>query len=125
MKPYLTSDPTANCVLQVVLDRKDLELWDQMDAATFKAIEAMAGTGQVVEWWHQPKRSQRPGVWKKTRPGNDTIRMEGIVHEASVLPLGDDENSCVGTDYRVKGVSNVVSAQHQLRCVSLNDRMMS
>ncbi|KAG9084294.1 hypothetical protein FS749_005334 [Ceratobasidium sp. UAMH 11750] len=102
-----TNDPTANCVLQVVLDRKDLELWDQMDKATFDAIEVMAGKGQEIQWWHQPKPADKPGVWKSSRPGNDTIRMEGIVHEASLLPLTDDGTACVDHNYKVKGVSNV------------------
>lgn len=107
MNPYPTKDPTANCVLQVVLDHKDLELWDLMDKATFDAIEVMAGKGQEIEWWHQPKPADKPGVWERSRPGVETIRMEGIVHEASTLPMGDDRNCCVDSNYKVKGVSNV------------------
>jgi hypothetical protein len=112
LHPSPNKDPTANCVLQVTLDRKDLALWDQMDQATFKAIEVMAGKGNEIQWWHQPKPADRPGVWETTIPGNDTIRTEGIVHEASVLPLGDGDDCCVDRNYKVKGVSNVVSTQN-------------
>ncbi|CAE6531256.1 unnamed protein product [Rhizoctonia solani] len=107
-----TKDPTANCVLQVIMDEKDYKLWDVMDKATYEAIEVMAGNGNEVEWWHQPKgdSSATKTGWKKTRPGNDTIRMEGIVHEAGLLPVGDDPNdpnACVDSNYKLKGVSNV------------------
>ncbi|KAG8714109.1 hypothetical protein FRC11_009806 [Ceratobasidium sp. 423] len=107
-----SKDPTANCVLQVVLDKKDYELWDVMDEATFQAIEIMSGNGNEVEWWHQPKGDppQSEVGWKETRPGNETIRMEGIVHEAGLLPVGDnpnDSNACVDSNYKLKGVSNV------------------
>jgi hypothetical protein len=37
--------------------------------------------------------------------------MEGVVHEAGLLPVGDanDPNACVDDNYKLKGVSNVVS----------------
>lgn len=101
-------DPTANCVLQVTLDKKDLELWDQMDEATFQAIEVMSG-GSPIQWWHDPKGAKKKGYWATARPGNDTIRMEGIVHEASLLPLGKEKECPVDENYKLKGVSNVVS----------------
>ncbi|KAG0699201.1 hypothetical protein DFH29DRAFT_937635 [Suillus ampliporus] len=104
----LSGDPTSNCILQVMLDEKDYELWDQMDQATFDAVRAMAGDEKhQVEWWHQPKPWDKPGSWKKEIPGRDTIRMEGIVQESSVLPLGDGDDCCIDRNYRVKGVSNV------------------
>jgi hypothetical protein len=107
-----TSDPTANCVLQVLLNKDDKQLWNEMDQATFEAIEAMAGEGNKVEWWHQPQPKNGgalpPGVWKEDRPGQDTIRMPGIVHEASLIPLGNGNDSPVDENYKVKGVSNVV-----------------
>ncbi|KAG8795488.1 hypothetical protein FRC12_013650 [Ceratobasidium sp. 428] len=104
-------DPTANCVLQIVPQKKDLDLWDVMDRATFDAIKVMAGDGQQIEWWHEPKGSSTPGTWRHEEPGKDTIRMEGVVHEASLLPLGDDGKSCVDQNYKVKDVSNVVSME--------------
>ncbi|KAF7437535.1 hypothetical protein PC9H_004377 [Pleurotus ostreatus] len=101
-------DPTANCVLQVLLTQKDRDLWDVMDNATFKAIEVLAGERHTddIEWWHEPKGAGS-GEWKAYRPGNDTIRMDGIVHEASLLPLGDGEDACVDNNYKLKGVNNV------------------
>ncbi|KAJ3503035.1 hypothetical protein NLJ89_g8614 [Agrocybe chaxingu] len=105
------SDPTASCVLQVLLNQADNQLWDEMDEATFQAIGAMAGDGNAVEWWHQPQPEDSqelpPGVWKGERPGQDTIRMPGIVHEASLIPLGSDNECPVDENYKVKGVSNV------------------
>ncbi len=107
-----TSDPTANCVLQVVPNKADKKLWDEMDEATFQAIEAMAGDGNIVEWWHQPQpedgREMLPGVWSYEKPGQGTIRMPGIVHEASLIPLGNRKECPVDENYKVKGVSNVV-----------------
>ncbi|CAE6457895.1 unnamed protein product [Rhizoctonia solani] len=110
--PYSTNkDVTANCVLQVVMDEKDNELWDVMDEATFKAIEVMAGEGNKIEWWHEPKENTDENKigWRPDRPGQDTIRMEGVVHEAGLLPVGDanDPNACVDDNYKLKGVSNV------------------
>ncbi|ELU35567.1 hypothetical protein AG1IA_10403 [Rhizoctonia solani AG-1 IA] len=91
--PYSNSkDATANCVLQVVLDDKDKKLWNVMDQATFEAIEVMAGEEKSkIEWWHEPKGNTDPSKvgWRKNRPGQDTIRMEGIVHEAGLLPMGE------------------------------------
>jgi hypothetical protein len=108
-----SSDPTANCVLQVLLNNDDKQLWDEMDQATFEAIEAMAGKEHAVEWWHQPQSKDGqdlpPGVWKNDLPGRDTIRMPGIVHEASLVPLGNGNECPVDKNYKVKGVSNVVS----------------
>ncbi|KAF8688110.1 GMC oxidoreductase, partial [Rhizoctonia solani] len=111
--PYSNSkDATANCVLQVVLDDKDKKLWNVMDQATFEAIEVMAGEEKSkIEWWHEPKGNTDPSKvgWRKNRPGQDTIRMEGIVHEAGLLPMGEpgDRNACVDSNYKLKGVSNV------------------
>ena len=93
-----------------------------MDEATFEAIRAMAGKGHRVEWWHQPQpkdgQGLPPGVWKTELPGRDTIRMPGIVHEASVIPLGHSNDFPVDENYKVKGVSNVVglSVQTQPSC---------
>jgi len=113
-----SSDPTANCVLQVLLNKDDNKLWDEMDQATFEAIGAMAGEGQSVEWWHQPQpkdgQDLPPGVWKDQLPGQDTIRMPGIVHEASVIPSGKGNECPVDDNYKVKGVSNVVSCHIQI-----------
>lgn len=107
-----TSDPTANCLLQVVPNKADNQLWDEMDGATFQAIEAMAGDGNIVEWWHQPRPEDGgelpPGVWRVEKPGRDTIRRPGIVHEASLIRLGNHKDCPVDEDYKVKGVSNVV-----------------
>ncbi|KAF8600255.1 FAD/NAD(P)-binding domain-containing protein [Ceratobasidium sp. AG-I] len=101
-------DPTANCVLQVTLDKKDLELWDQMDEATFQAIEVMSGGNpSAIQWWHDPKGAKKKGYWAHARPGEDTIRMEGIVHEASLMPLGNEKECPVDENYKLKGVSNV------------------
>lgn len=81
-----------------------------MDDATFQAIEVMSG-GSSVQWWHDPKGSKKKGWWAHARPGNDTIRMEGIVHEASLMPLGKGEDCPVDENYKLKGVSNVVGTQ--------------
>lgn len=91
----------------------DRKLWDEMDEATFQAIEAMAGDGNIVEWWHQPRPEDDgeelpPGIWKYQKPGRDTIRTPGIVHEASLLRLGNRKECPVDENYKVKGVSNVV-----------------
>lgn len=105
-------DPTANCLLQVLLTKKDEQLWDEMDLATFEAIKLMAGEGNKVEWWHQPQNSDGsslPGGWKDELPDQKSIRLPGVVHEASILRLGSGNNCPVDEDYRVKGVGNVVS----------------
>jgi choline dehydrogenase-like flavoprotein len=107
----VSNDPTANCVLQVLLNKDDNLLWNEMDQATFELIGVMAGEGPGIDWWHQPQpkdgQELPPGVWKKELPGRDTIRMPGIVHEASLAPLGNSNDCPVDENYKVKGVSNV------------------
>lgn len=96
----------------MLLTKKDEQLWDEMDLATFEAIKLMAGEGNKIEWWHQPRKpdgSSLPGEWKDELPGQETIRHPGALHEASMIPLGSGNNCPVGEDYRVKGVTNVVS----------------
>jgi hypothetical protein len=86
---FRNSDPTANCVLQVLLNKDDKQLWNEMDQATFGVIEAMAGEGNGVV---APTTTQR---WRSASASRclegetkDTIRMPSIVNETSLIPLG-------------------------------------
>jgi hypothetical protein len=68
-------DPTFNRSLQLILNEKDYELWDQMDEVTVDAFRTMAGNKTYeVEWWHQPKPRDKLDIWKSEILGNDTVR---------------------------------------------------
>ncbi|WP_287310440.1 GMC oxidoreductase [Moorena sp. SIO1G6] len=96
-------DPTTNVTLQVLETDKDLSLWDTMDKATFEVIEqGLSPKGKDrVEYWHGDPDT---GQWKRER---HKTRVPGLVHEASTMWIGDDEEAVVGLDYRLKGVENV------------------
>lgn len=96
-------DPTTNVTLQVLETDKDLSLWDTMDKATFEVLEqGLSPKGKDrVEYWHGDPDT---GQWKRER---HKVRVPGLVHEASTMWIGDDEEAVVGLDYRLKGVENV------------------
>lgn len=96
-------DRTTNVTLQVLETDKDLSLWDTMDKVTFEVLEqGLSPKGEErVEYWHGDPDT---GQWKRQR---NKIRVPGLVHEASTLWIGDDDEAVVGLDYRLKGVENV------------------
>ena len=98
-------DPTTNIDLQVVANMKDNALWNVMDKATFSVLEDGL-SGRDVEYWHPEGDS---GFWSTNRPVCDKIRVPGLVHEASTMWIGDenDKKAPVGLDYRPHGVENV------------------
>lgn len=97
-------DLTTNVLLQVQANENDLALWDTMDKATFQALEAvLSPKGKShVEYWHNDS-----GKWLGERPPLNQIRVPGMVHEASTMHIGDDDDAVVGLDYRLRGVENV------------------
>ena len=101
-------DPISNIDLQAVANDQDKALWDVMDKATFDVLEeGVGGTG--VEYWHPSPHDDDMGEWLSIRPPTDKIRVPGLVHEASMMWIGDEEDKAapVGLDYRLRGVENV------------------
>jgi hypothetical protein len=47
------------------------------------------------------------GNGKKEFPPQNKIRVPGMVHESSVMPITDSENSVIDGNFRPRGVSNV------------------
>jgi len=96
-------DPISNVTLQVLETDKDLSVWDTMDKATFEVLEqGLSPRGKDrVEYWHGDPDT---GQWQHKR---HKIRVPGLVHEASTMWIGDDEEAVVALDYRLKGVENV------------------
>src|SRR5690242_14612002 len=81
-------DPSTNIKLQFTLDENDSKLWDVMDEATYQTIDVMAGAKTTtIEYWdaHNDK-------WSKVKPPKETIRIPGIVHEASTAFVGAKED---------------------------------
>ncbi|NET55687.1 MAG: GMC family oxidoreductase [Symploca sp. SIO2E6] len=97
------NDPTANVTLQVLETDKDLSVWDTMDQAAFEVLEqGLSPRGKDrVEYWHGDPDT---GQWQQERY---KTRVPGLVHEASTMWIGEDEEAVVGLDYRLKGVENV------------------
>lgn len=103
------ADPTNNVTLQVLANSTDDATWDTMDEGTFQMLERVLspdGTDHV-EYWHGDPDT---GTWGSDRPGIPERRVPGLVHESSSLPIGEEEDSTVGTDYRLNGVENVYIA---------------
>ena len=100
-------DITCNTTLQVLANDEDNELWDIMDDDTFKILEEeLINGGDKLEYWHPNGAS---GTWEDSRPTKEMIRVPALVHEASTMWIGDDNDkeAPVGLDYRPKGVENV------------------
>ncbi len=109
-----------NSDLQVITNQQDEIVWDTMEMATFQLIEcALEGTN--VQYWHEATSG---GTWRSERPPVTQIRGPGIVHEASTMWMGDEEDKSapVGVDYRPRGVENVYITGAALypRCGSWN-----
>ena len=98
-------DPTCNVDLQVVAKATDNALWDVMDEATISVLKNGL-SGSNVEYWHYKGDS---GFWSTDPPTCDESRVAGLVHEASTMWIGDenDKMAPVGLDYRPRGVENV------------------
>jgi hypothetical protein len=98
-------DPTCNVTLQAITNPIDATTWDTMDTATFQMLEDVlspAGADQVEYWHGDPDK----GSWSSARPTIPERRVPGLVHEGTVLPIGE-EATPVGIDYRLRGVDNV------------------
>lgn len=101
-----SDDVTCNTSLQVVANATDNALWDTMDEATFQLFESMVSLEDGLEYWHQESAG---GSWKRAQPSKDQRRHDGLVHEASTMWIGGDQDiiAPVGLDYRLKGTDNV------------------
>jgi len=100
-------DPTTSVMLQVKENEADLSVWDTMDEGTFQTLENALSPGGAagVEYWHA--NADGTGRWESTRPAVDQIRVPALVHEGSTLWIGDDDESPVDLEYRLRGVDNV------------------
>lgn len=99
--------------LQYTLAKEDRQLWDLMDQATYETIETMS-SGKVsnIEYWDTTSQG-----WIKKRPAVDTIRIPGIVHEASTAYVGpENEGGSLDDFYRPHGIKNVVSDDIDNKC---------
>jgi len=97
-------DPSTNVKLQFTLDENDSKLWDVMDEATYQTINVMAGgETSAIEYWDVNNRE-----WAKVKQPKETIRIPGIVHEASTAFVGAKEDGgSLDDSYRPHEVKNV------------------
>lgn len=96
-------DPTSNITLQFTLSEDDRKLWNVMDQATYDSIKTMSGQPNI-EYWDTNTQG-----WIKEKPAVDTIRIPGIVHEASTAYVGrKSHGGTLDSWYRPHGVKNVV-----------------
>lgn len=99
-------DPTCNITLQYTLSEENRALWDVMDEATYDTINAMSGGDDYnssIEYWDETSHK-----WIKAKPAVDTIRIPGIVHEASTAFVGSmEEGGSLDDMYRPHGTKNV------------------
>ena len=101
-------DITCNASLQVVANDTDNALWDTMDEATFQLFEKMLSLEDGLEYWH-PEPETQSGSWKHAQPSKAQRRHDGLVHEASTMWIGGDNDAMapVGLDYLLRGTDNV------------------
>ncbi|MFY2559442.1 GMC oxidoreductase [Corallococcus terminator] len=100
------AEPPDNVTLQILANDTDHATWDTMDEAAFQLVErVLSPRGAAgVEYWNG---TPSDGDWARGRPALEHRRMPGLVHEASTLWMGEDEEAVVDPDYRPRGVSNV------------------
>ncbi|KAL2818243.1 hypothetical protein BDW59DRAFT_165575 [Aspergillus cavernicola] len=97
-----TQDPSCNVTLQFTLSDDDKKLWDTMDKATYESIPAMTN-GTNIEYWDESKKE-----WGPNKPPVSTIRINGVVHEASTAFVGDESaGGSLDEWYRPHGIKNV------------------
>jgi choline dehydrogenase-like flavoprotein len=108
--PNSDADPTCNSTLQVIANHNDNQVWTAMEEATFDMLEKVLHPqdfNQPIEYWHGTPNS---GKWVEvTRPSQNQIRVDGLVHEGSTLWIGDDSDSSspVDTNYKLRSIDNV------------------
>ncbi|KIY72082.1 hypothetical protein CYLTODRAFT_368212 [Cylindrobasidium torrendii FP15055 ss-10] len=123
-----SKDPnvTTNIRLQVLPDELTESCRKTMEAATYEAIEVMAGPAASgkIEFWHDADVVQLPkdydtttvvqlagAGWQAQRPPASKIRVPGLVHETSTLYMSDDlvadTGASVDSQYRPRGCKNV------------------
>lgn len=105
-----SDDPTTNIDLQLILSQREQSLWDLLDDATYQTLEAVTGKAKdgraPLEYWVEDADGN--GSWTTERPSAEEIRQTIIVHEASMLWMGNDPaTSVVDFNYRPHGVHNV------------------
>lgn len=96
-----------NGELNIILNDQDKELWNRMDTTTFELLEKMSlfpTDESKLEFWHEDNQS-----WSKNRPSSESMRKRVLVHDASTMWIGDDNDldAPVGSDYCLRGINNV------------------
>lgn len=106
VKPNNTLDPTSNVTVQYTLDPKDKKMWDTMDEAIYKTIQALSGNQpKVIEYW-----DDRTNKWVQEKPSTESVRAPGVVHEGSTSFVGPKQKGgSLDSLYRPHGIANVVS----------------
>lgn len=99
------ADKTTNIRLQYLCNQEDEDLWSYMENATFQVVDQLTKT-ESREYWDKFTQS-----WSIKRPGQDAMRIKGIVHEASSTFMGPEaEGGSIDEMYRPYGINNVVSS---------------
>ncbi|UJR24489.1 hypothetical protein I4U23_005864 [Adineta vaga] len=97
---------TTNGELKLHLNEQDKELWNCMDNKTFEVMNKLSSdsNNNDLQYWHETDKT-----WRTDIPLSDEIRKPWIVHDASTMWIGDDEDieAPVGLDYRLHGINNV------------------
>lgn len=117
------ADPTTNVTVHIEYTERDKKLWDFFDRATFDALSVMSNKHQL-EYWHEGAMG-KPGFWTRERPPQNELRIPGVVHEASTLFMGREEDGgSVNENYLLHGTENVVSGFCNSMIFSMNLTML-
>jgi hypothetical protein len=99
------SNPTCNVTLKWDITKMDHLTWKAMEQISRNFIEKLGGPAEY--WWPD---NNDCGEWKKEFPPENKIRVPGMVHESSVMPITDSENSIIDGNFRPRGVTNVTGS---------------
>lgn len=94
-----TNDLTSNVTLKWAISEMDKVTWTAMEQISIQLIKGLAGK-ETPEFWDDKEKK-----WSTKLPTD--CRVDGMVHESSVLPITSDPNSIVDTSFRPRGVHNV------------------
>jgi choline dehydrogenase-like flavoprotein len=67
------------------------------------AFALQVAKGTTVQYWHG--NPDETGSWRDDLPPTSQIRVPGMVHESSTMPIGD--GALVDYNYKLKDTSNV------------------
>jgi hypothetical protein len=93
-------DKACNCKLAYSIGENDKKVWCEMEKVGFDSLEQIFANEKAgnVEYWNF-----FTNTWTSDR---FALRVPGMVHESSVVPMGTEDNGAVGFDFAPYGTES-------------------